>query len=765
MDTHDYSTYVKLKVNTSLAYTVGGWPGSDKWNPPGVMSNSVCYLVPSGRTLTTNTNTGSDKNTGEPYPAGGTWPCQELAVEGTFNIQATGGRTKAAVVPNFALLPGGKIILHSAYSTARGSTLDVRGTLANPSLIHCDYTNAENKAAYYPRLEYAFTGDADSAVKFEYTKTNAVNYSDFQRAFRVTGGFDDFLGTVIVDGNRTWLRPETSATTFDIGGTLWITNGASVYVATVSPTFGSLVMAGDATLQIVSGKSVTITDSLRIEEGARIVVDGVSAFKTDYDTGAGFSPITIDVLSVCGAANAAAVDRTALLDALKVEAEQYLHEGGVPRLKLVEVPREDGGVDFKLSHDPFVLQTKGCASGTGPYGCGQYDEFLSDKQEISPLKDYCTDNMNIYFGSSPYTFPGRSWTVYMTTIRTFGFYSAQHMTVPDLRLIGTDTATARFRQMGKDFNTYLYGNATIFGCINFRVCGSNRFWLYSNLSGSGDIAVTLDAAKILEKGGGWCGTLDVRGTNTAYTGRFLVGCGRGALDTGEDLTNVTLRASAGMHLGGAMESFTFDGVKKSEDCTLLIADTATFDAANRDWCLMDGSTVNISADKTATVNETVTFGGASVKTGAGTLVFGGSAKFYDDENDAAIDTPNGASFRIAAGGLGVTSAAALQGVGLTFAAGTKLVAYPDTDGLALSSAPTFEGGTLPVEIVVPDSDSFSSGTVNLLTLPSSVPFDAASLSVSRPKGCRLGAVTAKTVGDSTVYCATISKAALIVVIQ
>ena len=91
VDTHDYSTYVKLKVNTSLAYTVGGWPGSDKWNPAGAMSNSVCYLVPSGKTLTTNTNTGNDKNTGEPYPAGGTWPCQ-----GCRRASPPGGRSRSA---------------------------------------------------------------------------------------------------------------------------------------------------------------------------------------------------------------------------------------------------------------------------------------------------------------------------------------------------------------------------------------------------------------------------------------------------------------------------------------------------------------------------------------------------------------------------------------------------------------------------------------------------------------------------------------------
>lgn len=36
-DTHDYSTYVKLKADTTLGYAVGGgWPGGrarDKWDP------------------------------------------------------------------------------------------------------------------------------------------------------------------------------------------------------------------------------------------------------------------------------------------------------------------------------------------------------------------------------------------------------------------------------------------------------------------------------------------------------------------------------------------------------------------------------------------------------------------------------------------------------------------------------------------------------------------------------------------------------------
>ena len=40
---------------------------------------------------------------------------------------------------------------------------------------------------------------------------------------------------------------------------------------------------------------------------------------------------------------------------------------------------------------------------------------------------------------------------------------------------------------------------------------------------------------------------------------------------------------------------------------------ATFDAANRGWCLMDGATVEVDDGKTATMNGAITFGGATVK--------------------------------------------------------------------------------------------------------------------------------------------------------
>ena len=657
-DTHDYSSYITLKSDATCN---GGYPGADKWNPEGIMSNEYCYLVPTGRKIT---------STVKQNQPGGIWPGMELAIQGQLASQVNDDRSWCATMPPLALLPGGKLMISYGFGTVKGDTLDIRGTAANPALIECYYSAAADRNWLYPQLDVAVTGDADGVVRFRYTGTDA-NYSDFQRAFRATKGFANFHGTVIVDGARTWLRPETSATTFDIGGTLWVTNGASVYIATVSPTFGSLVLSSDATLQLNGGKFVTVTNAFSMAEGAKIVVDAVSNFKTDYDTAATYTPLEVSVLSVCGAANAASVDRDALFAAIKAGSEGNLYASGVPRLVFVEHARADGGVDFKVSHEPIVKQTKSCTSGNGPYGDGKYTDYLSDKSAISPEKDYYDPGYNIYFNPSSYTFPGRS----LSLAGMVGIYNWSSFTVADLRLLDG----AWFRTMKKDCTVYLYGRATLCGTPNFRLNGTGTFFVYSTLAGTGDLIVALDVEKCRSEGSAYLGYLSLEGDNSAWSGRALVGCGReSTADIG--LTNLTLKVASAAGLGGAVDAFTFDAVKIADTCTLDITDTATFAAANRGWCFMDGSTVNVSADKVATMCESVTFGGASVKKGAGTLMLGGSAKFYDAVNDEAADTPNGATFRVSAGSLGVVATNALDGVGVTFASGASMSVDVETTG-------------------------------------------------------------------------------------
>ena len=733
-DTRDYSTYVRLKSDASCA---GGYPAEDKWDPVGEMSNEKYYLVPTGRKITSTVNQ---------YQLGGTWPGMELAIQGQLSSQVNDDRGYCATVPHLALLPGGKLSLRYAFGTISGETLDIRGTAENPALIESDYCSTSDKWYYYPKLDIAFTGDADGVVRIRHTGTS--ENSDLLRAFRVTGGFANFLGTVIVDGARTWLRPETGVTTFDIGGTLWVTNGANIYIDVLSPTFGSLVLASDATLRLNGGKFVTVTNAFSVAEGAKITVDAIATTAYVTDDGSN-SPPEIPVLSVCGAANAAAVDRDALLAAIAAGSALFKNSiaGGIPRLVLVESARADGGVDFKVSHAPIVKQIKSCEAGKGPYGDGLYAAYLSDGCAISPEKDYYDPGYNIYFKGNSYEFPGRS----LSLAGMVGIYNWSSFTVADLRLLDG----AWFRMMKKDCTVYLYGRATLYGTPNFRVNGTGTFIVRSTLAGTGDLIVALDVAKCGGTAGSdYLGNLSLEGDNSAWSGRALVGCGReSTADIG--LTNLTLKVASGTALGGAMDAFTFDGVKVADTCTLSITDTATFDAVNRGWCLMDGSTVSVSANKTATMCESVTFGGASVKKGNGTLILGGTAKFYDDENDVATDTPNGASFRIAAGTLGVTSPTALAGVSVAFADGVGIVALQNTSGLVLSSAPTIEGSALPVRIE--KEDQAEVGTVSLLTLPTAVAFDTSKLVVAHMPKYRISTIRTRTDGANTVYYVTFSK--------
>ena len=136
-DNRDYSTYIRLKRNTTLADTVGGWPDADAWDPEGDMEDGKCYLVPSGISLTSNTKS-TEKE-------GGTWPGNELAIEGLFSVSATGNRSKSAKIPCLALLPGGRILMKSAYGTINGVTLDIRGTNGAPSSIEYDYATENDK--------------------------------------------------------------------------------------------------------------------------------------------------------------------------------------------------------------------------------------------------------------------------------------------------------------------------------------------------------------------------------------------------------------------------------------------------------------------------------------------------------------------------------------------------------------------------------------------------------------------------------------------
>ena len=121
-DTHDYSTYYTLTstlVASSGEYYFNGYgvlPPAANWIPPSGkesadMKDGEYYLVPSGTLLIAR----GDKATHFDNP----WPGEELAIQGTFRNHVTNSRNYSPTMPHLALLPGGTVRFHSAYSTIK----------------------------------------------------------------------------------------------------------------------------------------------------------------------------------------------------------------------------------------------------------------------------------------------------------------------------------------------------------------------------------------------------------------------------------------------------------------------------------------------------------------------------------------------------------------------------------------------------------------------------------------------------------------------
>ena len=651
-DNRDYSTYIRLKKDATLDNSSVGRPNADAWNPEGEMEDGKCYLVPSGIELISKT-----KSSGYEVES---WPGIELAIEGLFSVSAAGGRSKSVVIPRLALLPGGRILMQSAYGTINGNTLDIRGTEGVPSSIEYDYATENDKSSYYPQLNIAFTGDHDSVVKFEYTGTGQ-NYSDFQRAFRVLGGFAAFYGTVIVDGERTWLRPMTTSATFDIGGTLVITNGANVYVDTVSPTFGSLVMAEESTLQIAAGKTVTVGDgkfsdaTIEFSSGSKMVINGSLVVS---------SPVRLRLDGILGTG----VYRTDLMavpvgkgvlrkDDFAIAGEpQFRYELSVDSVDGIQVLWiKNLNPDIKDATTGYVIQTEKDNSSSG-YTIGSYSMAEHWSEGVAPHAgtNYYTE---VYFrdkGTKEDLFQGDSLTQAYTFRPT-----RKSFKINDWRVVGVDGKKPSLNTAG-DKSTYVFdGLLTVYTtdeCAFTLIGGSSSlnddgtikssqtYVMKTKIRGAADAVMAVEGADSKDPGDVEAQAIcEFPGDMSEYYGTLYVGKNETVRLGSWGLTNGTLAVrNSSAKIATTEDSGAFVPVKKYKTET--------------------SSTVDVAEGKEIAVLGGMDITGTLTKTGGGMLSVGGIATVGAD---AELD--------VAEGSLKIVSTDAVNGITVGFAEGAKLV--------------------------------------------------------------------------------------------
>ena len=251
----------------------------------------------------------------------------------------------------------------------------------------------------------------------------------------------------------------------------------------------------------------------------------------------------------------------------------------------------------------------------------------------------------------------------------------------------------------------------------FRSQDKRYLWIDSEIDGTLDIDLVNAKADNTAY-------FELSGLNTNYVGRFAMRC----VNTGaaSDSTIGVLRFADARNLGGSPASFVFNAVSLKDNSVLWdIGSGRSSVAENRGLYVCGENTLTVDDGATLEFSASVTLDGVLVKNGGGRLVLGDAARFgATSEGEPAA---NANEIHVAEGVLGVAHAEALDGVAVSFAAGTSLeIAYSDSasdlaqrgvvlvrDGSGLSVG----GEGLPVSVtgVPADAEKFNTAVATLGT--------------------------------------------------
>ena len=284
----------------------------------------------------------------------------------------------------------------------------------------------------------------------------------------------------------------------------------------------------------------------------------------------------------------------------------------------------------------------------------------------------------------------------------------------------------------------------------------------------------------------------VLGDNSALSGPVKV-WGRYSGTTWNDIAVVITNANA---LGGAMVSPTARGFEVTGFSELVVNDTTSFEAPNREVFLEDGLRLSVAAGQTFSVKNPIRcqiLGGADAeacipdrclvqKTGAGTFALGAEVVPCTVDNEKIVPTAaNGTNnlVRVVEGGVLPLTETAFDNLLLDFADGTSIVVDPANAatqeyGLRLMKCvPRFaDGATVTLRIADGYEPSGGSFSVAFLTVPEATPDLLGRLNVPRfttATGGFIGRLTKESVSVDGVamtrYAVEYSKGGLIFVIR
>lgn len=675
-DATDYTTWFKQEVNNVDVYTSACWVDpADGTQTKVTATYGHSYYVPAEKTALTPNETS-------------TFPGDALAVAGILKLRKY---NTTHTFNDLRLLAGAELNHGGTYNYLAGN-VKIEGTADSPVRMNIIFYGLNNHFDYRAN----FSGGADNVVRTGSTSVNVTREKMEACYLGISGSWENFFGRWII-GSNTCARLSGSAKTFP--GAISIERNGLIYLPITSAfknvTVGDLDLGDGSMVELLysNGNSclVTVTNSLSIS-GAPLFICGRDIPSTNV----------LPVLRLSGAA----AQNTPDVSGLRLELAFGYDVGDlIDDAHAVLRNNGDGTKDVCFVWGDLVHMVT--ANGTydetkSAFYAGNESYWSTGEIPNSSFtgKVYCAGRTIQWRKWAAFSYPGMS-------LYTRGNIFAHVYSLSLKEIVVLDELSLCTYAGPKE--TEIKAPVKLNGHqVNLRGRESCKMILSGEVSGAGGLVVQWDGASANANF-----YVDVKGTNTNFAGSVHVYSRTNLYDVAND---VDMAARMEFHdarnLGGvysgtnswkALQVTGYSYVQCSGDIVLAEPTRGLF--------VDGGARFNVPSGKTLEIDYPVTYGGEFMKVGSGDLVLGCAAPgFATNGVPYALPLEGTNVLTVAEGSLRVAATNAVNGLAVSFAAGTTLVVDPcpaDADLQAYGAINTkwnapfanAQGGAIPVRFL------------------------------------------------------------------
>ncbi len=726
-ETDPYVDYIKLNA---FETSEGGWSGPEHWgdgtgNHP---SSSYNYYVPDDKRLFVPGKSGSNP-----------WAGGQLVIAGSMSEGVSSASLAKPSISDLVFLPGsvlGTSALNGGFTSAGISVL---ATVENPFRVDSFYNTKSGVTFKFSST--TFTGGATAGMLIDYRNSRYPVTTSFY-----ANNFVNYLGRLMLRTERTvaTLLPNSSQGTYVFGGDVEISDSAKLTLMTSGnwnnltvARFGSLAVTNSGVLVVLKNgneirPTLDIVTSATIADGGvcQIVVTSPYAYTNlSYAASSGGVPTCPENKFKVATLSATAAESFDVTERSFVFPDDAT--GMLPFTRKLElIDNGQGGKDVYLKFSDIVPTRLACSSSKKtetPFNTTKFwttwtvptADFAGDLL----IRHYILSNGNVTYPNAGLVIqPGETkWEIYGGSTIEFaniawmpGAGAIYNWSVADLRMRG--------------------------GTMKLVGSGTRAFYAWADKKIVVESALEGDGTLELNNYPSSPGTVDFAGNNLAFSGRLVLT--NSTVGADQDIKTISTTLGAAEQWGGphSGDGADWNAVTFIDSPRVNVTNDVAFTEQSRGFFVNGAVQFDVAAGRTLTLGNPVTYAGAFKKLGTGTLELSGPAQFSDGEALSATPVSGKNKLDVLSGGLRVTSAAAVDGLAVTFADGSRLVIDMD-DAQHLYDvkcdtplASTCADGKIPVEVrgLTPESGAVE---ITLCTVNAGA---AASLPVSMFKLLKTG---------------------------